>query len=238
MRNVHAQTIQWRLTKSMKAIARRLLPEVIIHEVQQYRMYEKNERALYLKIKLLDRTRILNPKRVNLPQTARSFLFVCFGNIMRSPMCEAFMKRALKEFPNTQITVTSAGLNAVPGRSAHPWAITAARHFGINLENHHAQLLTIEMIAQADAIFIMDYQNRVQLLSRHPRSREKVFMLSAYADKDYRLVEIHDPYFSDEDGTRKCYEILDTCISNLIKSLALETKTENLADLKVSKIKN
>ena len=237
MRNVRDPGFQ-RFTKSMKAIAKRLLPEVVIHEVQQYRMYKKDERALYLKTKILNGTRIRDPKRLRPPQTARSLLFVCFGNIMRSPMCEALMNRKLMDSPHAHITVASAGLNATPGRAAHPWAITAAQQLGIALENHRARLLTAEIVDQADAIFVMDYQNQVQLLSRHPGSREKVFMLSAYAGEGYRFVEIRDPYFSDEEGTRRCYEILNTCISNLIRSLALESKSENLADSQVPKIKS
>jgi protein-tyrosine phosphatase len=153
------------------------------------------------------------------PKTARSFLFVCFGNIMRSPMCEALMRRTLTAVSNSQITITSAGLNAVPGRSAHPWAIAAARELDIDLENHRARLLTAEIVRQADVIFAMDYQNQVQLLSRYAEARNKVYMLGAYA-KQYQSLEIRDPYYGSEAGTRECYKILDTCIRNLVRSLS------------------
>lgn len=130
------------------------------------------------------------------------------------------MTRALAAIPNAQITVTSAGLNAVPGRAAHPWAVTAAKEWSIPLENHRARLLTNEMVDQADAIFAMDYQNQVQLLQRYERARNKVFMLSAYAGEDYQPLEIRDPYYAGEQGTRECYKVLDTCIRNLVVSLS------------------
>jgi len=141
---------------------------------------------------------------------------------MRSPMCEALMNRALAAVPDKHITATSAGLNAAPGRAAHPWAVAAARELGISLENHRAKLLTAEMVKQADVIFAMDYLNQVQLLSRYAHAKDKVFMLGAYAGEDYRPLEIHDPYYAGEEGTRDCYKILSTCIQNLVGDLFCE----------------
>jgi protein-tyrosine-phosphatase len=137
-------------------------------------------------------------------------------------MCEALASRALPQVPSRNVTVRSAGIHAVPGREAHPWAISAARESGISLENHRARLLTAEMVNHADAIFAMDFQNQVQLLSRYPEARNKIFMLGAYAGEDYRPLEISDPYYSGEAGTRVCYKILSTCIDNLVRSLSAE----------------
>jgi len=212
-----------RVTRGIKATLKRFLPKFVIQEVQQYRTYEKAERHLYLKIRLSNSIGLVNPKRLQPPKSARSFLFVCFGNIIRSPMCEALMKQALESLPEAQVAVDSAGLNAVPGTPAHPWAVIAAQKFGISLEKHRAKLLTPEMVNQADVIFVMDYQNQVQLLSRHPRALEKVFMLCAYACGDYHSFEIADPYHCGADATRSCYEVLNVCIQNLVSSYLCES---------------
>jgi protein-tyrosine phosphatase len=211
-----AESLPERLRKSIKSTAKWMLPEAVVQEVQQYRAYERSERPIYLKARISSR---LGLGLSRPPNTARSFVFVCFGNIMRSPMCEALMNRAVTGFPDLIIKVTSAGLNAIAGRPAHPWAIMAAQEFGISLENHRARLLTSEMVEQADAIFVMDNQNKVQLLSRWSRATSKVFMLGAYAPKEYRGVEIRDPYYLGQDETRYCYQILNTCIQNLAHSL-------------------
>jgi protein-tyrosine phosphatase len=210
-----AESLPERLSKSIKSTAKRMLPEAVVQEIQQYRTYPRSERPIYLKTRLSSR---LGLGLSRPPKTARSFVFVCFGNIMRSPMCEALMNRAVTGFPD-QVMVTSAGLNAMAGRPAHPWAIMAAQEFGISLENHRARLLTSEMVDRADAIFVMDNQNQVQLLSRWSSARNKVFMLGAYAPKEYRGVEIRDPYYLGQDETRYCYQILNTCIQNLTHSL-------------------
>lgn len=203
-----------RLRRNVKAAARRLLPEHLVHELARYRGYPKTERQLYLRVRLLSSIGLSKPKF--LPSNSnQSLLFVCFGNIMRSPMCEALMTRECAALADAPI-VTSAGLNAVPGRPAHPWAIAAARDFGISLEEHRARLLTPALVEQATVIFTMDYQNQVQLLSRYPETRHKAFLLCAYAGEGNRSAEIPDPFYLDQEGTRGCYQTLATCIRNLV----------------------
>jgi protein-tyrosine-phosphatase len=206
------------ITRYIKAAAKALLPNVVNEELSRYRTYAQTERTLYLKIRMLNAVGITDLKRRQPLRTARSLLFVCFGNIMRSPMCEALMKRAACSWTR-EITVASAGLHAVPGRAAHLWAVAAAKESGVSLETHRAQVLTLEMVTRADAIFVMDYQNLVQLRSQYPEAKNKVFMLGAYAERNSRSLEIGDPYYSDETGTRQCCKTLESCIKNLAASL-------------------
>jgi len=215
----------------VRAVAKKFLPSSAIHELRRYRMYGGRERALYLKIRAMNAIGVMNSRISQPPRTARSFLFVCFGNVIRSPMCETLLKQALPGPPSRHVAVSSAGLNAVPGRPAHPWATAAAQEFGISLENHRARLLTRDMVDQADAIFAMDYDNLVQLLSRYPDAGDKVFMLSAYASEDYPAAEITDPYLSGAEATRRCYTILNTCIKNLVHSLARIHKPDGVKEL-------
>src|SRR5438445_10232066 len=103
-----------RLGRLFKRAAKKLLPDVVAQELRNWRAYKKTERPIYLMLKVLNS--IGWWRKAEIPTGARSFLFVCSGNIIRSPMCEALMKRALAEFP--QCTVMSAGLNTVPDRAA------------------------------------------------------------------------------------------------------------------------
>src|SRR5579871_4556074 len=202
------------IRRAVRSSVTRILPGSIFREMRLYRSFSRAERLLYLRIRLGNALMMAKPRLA--PITARSFLFVCFGNIMRSPMCEALMNRAATRYAREAIRVTSAGLNATPGKEAHPWAVTAAREFRISLENHRARRLTLAMVDEADAIMAMDYQNQVQLISRFPQAVDKIFMLSEYAGEDYHLGEIADPYYLGQEGTRKCYRTLDRCISNLV----------------------
>lgn len=207
------------MTSPIKAAAKNLLPDVLIEELRRYRRYTGAERAVYLKIRALNAVGIKRLKKTRPPKSSHRYLFVCFGNIMRSPVCEALMKRAVSSW-RRKITVRSAGLNAIPGRAAHPWAIAAGKELGVSLESHRAQAVNLEMVAEAEVILAMDYQNLVQLLSRYPEARNKVFMLSAYAGHNYPSQEIGDPYYSDENGTRECYRVLERCVRNLVASIS------------------
>lgn len=203
----------------MKNAVKKLLPEPVRRELRRCRSYGSAELALYLKLRFLHGTGMVKPHLSRPPNSARSFLFVCHGNIMRSPMCEALMNQACVDL-HQGVSVTSAGLNAIPGTEAHPWAVSAARDYGISLEQHRSRLLTDEMVERAEVVFAMDYQNQVQLISRWPNAKQKVYLLSAYADEHYKSVEIHDPYLVGEQATRDCYRVLDACIRNLRSTLS------------------
>ena len=131
-------------------------------------------------------------------------------------MAEAVMKEQLSDAGLKHIEVTSAGLHAVPGREAHPWAVEAAADMGISLIHHRARLLTAEMITKADCIFAMDFQNKAELLTLYPEAAPKICMLSAYAQGRRRGREIPDPYTGDLETTKSCYRELRTCIRNLM----------------------
>jgi len=208
----------------IKTWARKIVPGGFIEELRRYRQFKKSERPIYLKLRIADR---LGMRLRKVPTSARSLVFVCFGNIMRSPMSEAFFKEAIALNGNTSVTVSSAGLNATPGTPAHPWAIAAARDFGISLDLHQATLLTRAMVDDADAIVAMDFQNQVEFLSRFPDAADRFYLLGAYSGTA-GSVEIRDPFFRDVDETRRCYQRLQTCVRNLADSLD-QSRIENSA---------
>ena len=209
----------------LKKAGKQLLPNIAswISEIRQFRACNGKEQLVYLRLRLRDSINFLDSRPFQPSEKTRSFLFVCFGNIMRSPMCEALMNRAL--LPGARFAITSAGLNAAPGRVAHPWAITAAEEFGVSLKNHKARLLTAEMVAHADAIFTMDYQNYAQLIARYPEAAGKVCLLGAYSGSTARSLQIRDPYYGGEKATRECYKSLEACIENLVRACSYEQQS-------------
>jgi len=174
----------------------------------------------YLKLRLLGMAGLGSSNLRKASPNARSVVFVCFGNIMRSPMAEQMFRRAVAERGLEGIRVRSAGIHATAGSEAHPRARVAARELGLPLDDHRSQLLTNSMVDEADAIFAMDFQNKAELLALFPQSESKIFMLGAYADGARQQCEIADPYFGDQDEARQCYRILQACINNLAASLS------------------
>ena len=199
-----------------KASLKKMIPESILQERGVFIRLGPRTGRIYARMRVLE---IIGMNAVNqrfVPTNASFFVFVCFGNIMRSPMADALLKQAAAE-AKIPIRSDSAGLHATPGKAAHSWAQAAAGELGISLADHQAKLLTAKMVDTADAIFAMDFQNLSELLSFYPRCKNKIFMLSAYAG-DPRIHEISDPYLGDLETTRQCYRLLQTCVRNLLAS--------------------
>jgi protein-tyrosine-phosphatase len=202
----------------LKKILAQLPPKPVIEERNIFLRLGPAGRT-YAKLRLLDTPGMRQSNQRLAPPEARSFLFVCYGNIMRSPMAELMLKRALSESHHEGITVSSAGIHANPGTEAHPRARVAAREFGLLLDQHRSRLLTWETIDHADAVFAMDFQNQAERLTQFAKDRDKIFLLSAYAEGGQRGRAIADPYFGDEDETSRCYALLQICVTNLVKSM-------------------
>jgi protein-tyrosine phosphatase len=96
-------------------------------------------------------------------QTACLIVFVCTGNTCRSPLAESLFKKRLcerlgcsvAELPDRGYEVLSAGLAAYPGGPAALEAVAVAAAHGADLSGHQAQVMTGEMLLQADYVIGM-----------------------------------------------------------------------------------
>lgn len=206
-------------TTSSKNALRRFIPDFLLKQRSIVLRLGPGAGRIYATLRLFDLLGVRAPSQRLAPPASRSFLFVCFGNIMRSAMAEFLMRQALNQAGIEEpVEIMSAGLHATAGREAHPWAQTASADLGISLSEHRAKPLTREMVEQADCIFAMDFQNKAELLTLYPESREKIYMLSAYAEGTLKSREISDPYLGDLEATRACSRQLQSCIRNLVIS--------------------
>jgi protein-tyrosine phosphatase len=198
---------------------RKFVPDFLLKQCSLILRLGPKAGGIYAKLRLLDAFGIRTSNRRRVPVSARSFLFVCYGNIMRSAMAEFLMKHALIEAGAEEpVQIMSAGLHANAGREAHPWALEASADLGISLAEHRAKQLAPEMVMQADCIFAMDFQNMAELLTLYPESQGKIFMLSEHGEAQWQYREIVDPYLGDLESTRLCGRQLQSCIRNLMIS--------------------
>jgi protein-tyrosine phosphatase len=208
-----------------REVVRKIVPDRIRREREICLRLGRKAGAIYVRLRLLDYLGLHLDNMGKIHTDARSFLFVCFGNIMRSPMAEVMFRKFVSEAGLPDMVVGSAGLHAVSGNAAHPRAITASEEIGLPLTLHRATLLTADLVSRTDAIFVMDFQNKAEMLALYPGAWNKTLMLSAYAEGRERYREISDPYFGDLEGTRRCYAVLRTCIRNLTMDLAAHHRT-------------
>ncbi|MFO7972887.1 MAG: hypothetical protein R6U40_14225, partial [Desulfobacterales bacterium] len=76
-----------------------------------------------------------------------NILFVCTGNICRSPFAHAFFKKMMDQKQLRGIAVESSGLLALPGNSATYMAQRVAEEFGVDLAEHKAKTISKELVA-------------------------------------------------------------------------------------------
>jgi protein-tyrosine-phosphatase/predicted ATP-grasp superfamily ATP-dependent carboligase len=203
-----------------KSVLRRLAPRNLKAYAGIYNRLAPEIRPAYVTLRVTDALHLRNRNGRPALRNPQSFLFVCFGNLMRSPMAGTMMKHALARRGLSSDGVQSAGLHAQPGRAAHEWAIAVSRELGLPLDRHRAQLVTPQLVDGSDAIFAMDYENLAELQTLYPDAKHKIFLLSSYAAGNQRNREIPDPYFGDIETTRQCYSVLSKCIDNLVLDIS------------------
>jgi protein-tyrosine phosphatase len=224
----HVETV----AETPKDVLRKFIPDFLLKQRSIVLRLGPGAGRIYASLRLLDVFGVRGANQRLVPPSARSFLFVCFGNIMRSAMAEFLMRQALHEAGvESRACITSAGLHATVGREAHPWAQEAAAGLGVSLTEHRAKPLTRDMVEQADCVFAMDFQNKAELLTLYPEAQERIFMLSAYAEGPWQYREIPDPYLGDLEITRVCCGQLRICIQNLVAKtiLSVPSKEQSVA---------
>ena len=113
-----------------------------------------------------------------------NILVVCVGNICRSPMAEALLK---KGYPNK--TIDSAGVGALVGHPADQSALEIMTKQQLDITNHVAKQIDEKMAKKAELIFTMSDGQTKWIEERWPFCRGKTFKLGHWQDKD-----ISDPY--------------------------------------------
>ncbi len=119
---------------------------------------------------------------------ARSMLFVCLGNICRSPFAE---RLAALRLPADR-RASSAGHYPDTGRRTPPGALRVARGYGVDLRDHRSRFLSRKLLEQADAVFVCDRQNHRAIAANHPWAIERTHFLGALSPDG--PLSIGDPF--------------------------------------------
>jgi protein-tyrosine-phosphatase len=189
--------------------------------IAEYRYHGRRNSTVALRLRVQYATGLRRAYRPHDLAGIRSVLFVCHGNIIRSAMAEALLRKYLQESPaRPAIEVVSAGLTDQPQERADARSRAVAGEFGVSLERHRPQRLTLELIDRADLIFIMDYFNEARMLVSFGAARAKVFYLVAFGQESgSRNPEIPDPNLGSLADVRHCYHGLDLQVRRLANAL-------------------
>ena len=147
-------------------------------------------------------------------------LFVCTGNICRSPLAAELLRRELAQRGADGFEVTSAGTGAWDGAPASEGAYLVALEHGLDLSRHRARLLTRDVVKEVDVVLTM---------ARHHRTRAqdlggegKTHLLGEYVGREGAEAEVADPFGSDLDVYRETFAQLAELIPETADRLITE----------------
>ena len=147
-------------------------------------------------------------------------LFVCLGNICRSPMAEAvFRHLARQRADSQQWLIDSAGTGAWHvGNAPHLKTISLCLEHGIPIR-HLARQVDRTDFHRFDLILAMDRDNMSSLRSMHPRhATAEMRLLGSYDPEGHD--EVMDPYYSpDGDAFRDVYQHVSRCCAALLATI-------------------
>ena len=138
----------------------------------------------------------------------KKILFVCVGNICRSPTAELLMRHRLQG--REGVEVSSAGLQALVGRPVDPEAAALLRTAGIDPETHKARQASPSVLAGADLILVMEQAHQVKIAREVPQVSGKTFLLGKWCGQR----EIPDPYRQSREAFEHVYQLIDQCVDS------------------------
>ncbi len=152
-------------------------------------------------------------------------LFVCRGNICRSPFAQAYAEARFAARGSGPIETRSAGSYPVEDRTSPAEALQVSREFGIYLTAHRSRTLSPSLVKWAGAILCMDERDRRELRA-YPEARGKVFYLGTFSsssssssDASMRPITIADPWSRPAEEFRACYRDIVASVDGLAATL-------------------
>jgi glycine hydroxymethyltransferase len=155
----------------------------------------------------------------------RNVLFVCTGNICRSPMAQGLFADLVRG--RRDIEVTSAGIGAVGGQPPSPYAVEVMAELGIDIRNIRSKPLMAELVRRADFIFVMTYGHLDSMLLLFPSAAEKTFLLREFeTELPVMEREVSDPIGQSCYVYRECRDQLRAAMPRLLDLVLRSTHDE------------
>ena len=146
----------------------------------------------------------------------KTILFLCTGNVCRSPMAEGLFRHAVRG--RGEFRILSAGLGALDGQPPSPHSVQAMKEIGMDISGQRSRALTAELVRSADLILGMTHGHvdTVQLL--YPQAAEKTFLLREFDEtlEPYEK-DIGDPIGSSYHVYVDCRDQIEQGIATLLK---------------------
>ena len=161
---------------------------------------------------------------MNMNKQISNILFVCIGNICRSPFAQGLFTKMVHQEGHKGFHADSAGLIALPGNSVTFLAQKVAAEHGVDLAGHKAKRLSKELVDWSELILVMEKSHKDELLANFPEATDKTFLIRRFSRFGSRNRGIADPYGLQYDAYRFCYLDIEDAVSGLMDFLIQKPK--------------
>jgi protein-tyrosine phosphatase len=153
----------------------------------------------------------------------KQLLFLCTGNICRSPLAHVYAEAKLAARGLDQVAVTSASTLGLVGNPAHDLSVQAAREQdGLDLSGHRSRPLTKFLLQESDLVLVMSEEHREQCNRMFKSGRERVKLLGAFRPDGRDKApqgEIDDPLGSDYEYFLEIYAQIKEGVDGLLTAI-------------------
>lgn len=146
-------------------------------------------------------------------------IFVCTGNICRSPMAEGILRHRCKEMGRNDLVVSSMGIHGLTDSPAVDYAQDACEEEGIDISFHIARPIIGEELQGADLILCMEPIHTKFLQTFFPWQRNKIYLLGAWPKEKARKSAIQDPMGGPIEDFRRAFNIIQNHIDRILPLL-------------------
>ena len=152
-------------------------------------------------------------------------LFVCLGNICRSPLAKALFRAAVNDAGlEDRFDIDSAGTSGYhDGEGADPRTLETARQRGVEID-HISRKIHATDFDRFDYILVMDEDNlrNVERLRERVGSEKEVRLLRSYDPESTEAEGVPDPYYSGASGFAEVHDIVERSCAALLESIRAE----------------
>ena len=141
-------------------------------------------------------------------QTIRRLLVVCTGNLCRSPMAAALLSARARQ-RRQPLQVASAGIAAAVGRSAPSPVLELMSGRGLDLSEHRAQQLTVELANEHELLLVMETAQQRWIERSWSGLKGRVQRIGVWRNQD-----VPDPYGLTEERYADCLARLEACVGD------------------------
>jgi protein-tyrosine-phosphatase len=149
-------------------------------------------------------------------------LFVCDGNICRSPMAAEYLRhRAVRE-GLSHVVVDSAGLLGIRDSPAASFAVEVFHDEGLDLTRHKSRGITLADMRTADLVVAMTALQLETLARQYPEAQERRLLLRAFEGEPTPrdgAPDLEDPIRRPIEAYREAFSIIRTCVDHLVLHL-------------------